>query len=546
VETPAKKLDYQQLIWDFLGIAWRRKFWVLVPLFLGIVISVYLVSVLPRIYESSTLILVEAQKVPQSVVQSAVTGTAQDRLSSIQQQVLSRSFLLRIIEKFGLYEKSDPTLLQKITGRSDEALPPSTGSKIKRMRESIRVETKGRRRLESFSISYMGENPETVMNVTNELASLVIEENLKIREGFIEGATDFLDMELSNLKKKLEAQEKRLGDYKRTHMGELPEQLDSNLRALDRFQSNLETIRLSKKAENDRIVNLERMYELFQSQGAANANTALLPPSLGKLEPVQPSPLKLRLNQLREELNDLLIEYNETYPDIIVLRRKISELENKIAQSTPLPQKTEASEAPMEPSEGNLEPLNSEPAMALLSQIRTANNELRDLEKREKDLLAQIALYERRVENTPRREQEMVTIQRDYQNISASYQSLLSKKLNAEISENLEKRQKGEQFRIIDPANLPEKPIKPDKIMIVLMGSALSLGLGIGLAFIREQLDNSIRKPEEVERITSVLVLAIIPDFEDQLRDNEKMSKGKVIDIDLGRKRYLRKGGANQ
>lgn len=545
MEVATKKPDYQQLIWDFLGIAWRRKFWVLVPLILGVAGSIYMSSALPRVYESSTLILVEGQKVPQSVVQSAVTGTAQDRLSSIKQQVLSRSFLLRIIEKFGLYSKGEPSLLQKMMGKSDEAIPLSNGSKIKQMRAAIRVETIGRRRLESFSVSYMGGEPETVMNVTNELASLVIEENLKIREAFIEGATDFLNVELDNLKKKLETQEKRIGDYKRAHMGELPGQLDSNLRALDRFQSNLETIRLSKKAGSDRVIDLERMYQVVQRQGNANI---LLDHPLGRLEPLPPSPIQQQLNQFRATLADLLIEYNETYPDVIVTRRKIRDLENQIARSaTPqkaLLQSTETSEE--QPGEVPVTVTHSEPEIALLNQIRDANDAMRDLEKREQAVLSQIALYEHRVENTPKREQEMVTIQRDYDNISASYQSLLSKKLNAEISKNLEKRQKGEQFRIIDTANLPERPIKPDKMMILLMGSALGLGVGVGLAFIREQLDNSIRKPEEVERITSVLVLAVIPDFEDQLRKNEKGPAPKVVDIDSGRKRYSRRGGANR
>lgn len=542
METAAKKLDYQQLIWDFIGIAWRRKFWVLIPLVLGIAASIYLSSVLPRIYQSRTFILVEQQKVPQSIVKSAVTGTAQDRLSSIKQQVLSRSFLTRIIDKFGLYQQGEPSILQKITGKTDEAIPLSTGSKVKRMRASIQVETNGRRRLESFSISFMGREPETVMNVTNELASLIIEENLKIREAFIEGATDFLEGELTTLKKKLETQEKRIGDYKRTHIGELPEQLDANLRALDRFQSNLETIRLSKKAESDRIIDLERMYKVVQAQGNT---TTLLDHSIGQLKPIPLSPLQQQLNQFRAALSDLLIEYNETYPDVILVRRKIKDLESQITK--PVASASQGTGTSIAQSGGESPSVtNSEPAMALLNQIRNANNALRDLEKREKGLLSQITRYERRVENTPKREQEMVTIQRDYNNISASYQSLLSKKLNAEISENLEKRQKGEQFRIIDTANLPEKPIKPDKMMIVLMGSALGLGLGVGLAFIREQLDNSIRKPEEVERITSVLVLAIIPDFEDELRKNEKQLQDKVVDIESGRKRYSRRGGANR
>lgn len=546
MDATVKKQDYQQMLWDFMGIAWRRKFWVLIPLAIGMAVSVSLLFILPKIYQSSTLILVEEQKVPQSVVESAVSGTAQDRLSTIKQQVLSRSFLMRIIERFNLYENESPSFLQVVLSKIQiKQEPLSVTDKLERMRKDIELKINRGNRLESFSISYMGRHPETVMNVTNELASLVIEENLKIREAFIEGATDFLDVELENLRNKLETQEKRVGDYKRDHIGELPEQLDSNLRALDRFQSTLETIQFSKKAVNDRILDLERTFKAVQGQ--EGAGTILIESSVGdRLESLPQSPLKRKLNEYKQSLSALLMEYNETYPDVIILRRRVEELEKRIAES-------ESNQVPVsgnqkKPETKGARPLDSAPTTTLLLQIRSAYDELKDIEKREKDIKVQIENYELRVENTPKREQELVTIQRDYDNVSASYQSLLSKKLNAEISENLEKRQKGEQFRVIDSANLPEKPIKPNKMMVLLLGSVMGLGAGIGLAFIREQLDNSIRKPEEVERITSVLVLAMIPDFEDEMRQNGKQRGRKVIDIEQfsDRKRYLRRGGANK
>ncbi|MFQ5543847.1 MAG: GumC family protein, partial [Nitrospiria bacterium] len=470
MDLETKKLDYQELLWDFIGIGWRRKFWILIPLLIGAAISVYLVFTLPKIYQSNTLILVEAQKVPQSIVQSAVTGTAQDRLASIKQQVLSRSFLLRIIEKFGLYQNGGASYFQNLLakiGIEPKQKTVSTGSKIGAMRKNIEVRTNGRRRLESFSISFSGEDPETVMNVTNELASLVIEENLRIREGFIEGATDFLNVELENLKKELERQEKRFGDYKRTYMGELPEQLDANLRALDRFQANLEAIRISKKTTHDRIDDLERRYKNLSEQQARMTSDNMIDPAIG-LNPIAQSPLEQTLSQYRVMLADLLIEYNDNYPDVIILKRKIEELEKKagnIRRKTANPELREGS------SDTAPQSIVSEPAMMLVTQIRSANEDLKNLVTREAEIEEQIGLYEQRVENTPKREQEMVTIQRDYDNISNSYQALLSKKLNAEISENLEKRQKGEQFRIIDPANLPEKPIKPNKFLVLLIGT---------------------------------------------------------------------------
>jgi len=555
MEVSTKKSDYQQLIWDFMGIAWRRKFWVLIPLALGITASIYLYFTLPKIYQSSTLILVEGQKVPQSVVQSAVSGTAQDRLSTIKQQILSRTFLLKIIDKYNLYEGESPSLLKSILDKllQKEHTPISSANKIERMRNNTELKVNRGKKLESFSISYMGKHPETVMNVTNELASLVIEENLRIRESFIEGATDFLEVELDNLSRELERQEKRVGDYKRAHMGELPEQLDSNLRALDRFQANLAAIQIAKKAAKDRITDLERMYEAVKIQQSQLGSEILLDHTTATLEPLPISPLQKRLNRSRETLSNLLMEYNDNYPDVVMLRREINDLEKQIKASntnsrTALPKNTQETPRGTEKKHSGDTNIGAGPLSTLLQQIREANDELKDIGEKEKKVLRQIQMYELRVENTPKREQEMVIIQRDYDNVSSSYQALLAKKLNAKISENLEKRQKGEQFRVIDTANLPDKPVKPNKLMVMLIGSVLGLGLGIGLAFIREQLDNSIRKAEEVERITSVLVLAIIPDFETELKKSEKAASRKVVDIEQfsGRKRYLRQSGGKK
>ncbi len=547
MELASKKQDYQKMFWEFVGIAWRRKFWVIVPLVVGVMASVYLFFALPKVYQSNTLIMVEAQKVPQSIVQSAVTGSAQERLSSIKQQVLSRSFLMKIIDKFNLYQENTPSPFRKLMSRfGKENKPATSGEKIERMRKAILVQTKGRRQLESFSISFMGREPVTVMKVTNELASLVIEENLRIREGFIEGATNFLNGELDNLKQELERQENRFGAYKRKYLGELPEQLDSNLRALGRFQVSLDAIHLSRRGVNDRISDLEKAYQaLSQQQGQVDTGIILESPIQG--DALLPQSLLQELKLSREALSNLLTEYNDIYPDVVTLKRKVKDLEREVLKAQR--RLTGSREGSLnELADGALNSADSGQAMVYVAQIRSESEELEDLKKREDEIRTQIRLYEIRVENTPKREQEMLVLRRDYNNIAKSYQSLLEKKLSAEISENLEKRQKGEKFRVIDPANLPEKPIKPNKMLVLLIGSVLGLGVGCGLAFIREQLDNSIRNAEEVERITSVLVLSVIPDFEDELRQMGKQKKHKVVDIDQfsGRNRHLRRGGGSQ
>lgn len=516
MEMTEVKQDYQKMAWDYLAILWRRKIWFLVPVLIGILITIFLVLTLPKIYRSSTLILVEAQKVPESFVKSAVSGSVEGRLSTIRQQILSRSLLQKMIDKYGLYQDPSPSLLKRLISRAGLAgLLQTTESRmsseetIERMRKNIEVKTIGKKkRVDAFSISFEGRDPSTVMNVTSELASFFIEENLKLREQLVEGTTVFLEHELQNIKETLEKQEKQVADFKRHYMGELPEQLDANLRALDRFQTNLLSAQFSKKSTRDRIMMLETTLEMTKRRM-----------SEGEGETLQNDfPIQARLRGRKRDLAILRLEYKEDYPDIQLLKQQIQELEKQLDFN----QMNETlSESPIEEDENRFlrSAIDQAPVIVdLQRQVLNTKMELDLLEGREERLLKQIGVYERRVENVPAREQELAILLRDYNNTQKNYQSLLDKKLNAKISENLEKRQKGERFRIIDPANLPEKPIKPNRLKIGFIGIFLGLGGGIALAFIREQFDNSLRTPEEVERILAVPVLASIPDFTDEMK----------------------------
>lgn len=519
MEEIGTRQDYQEMLRRYIDIIWRRKIWILISLITGIVVSISLLFYLPKIYRSTTLILVEAQKVPEEYVRSAVSGSVEGRLSTIQQQILSRSFLQKIIDRFGLYQ---------IAG---EAPTATVEENIDRMRKNIEVKTVGSRNVDAFSISFNGKDPTTVMKVTSELASLFIEENLKIREQLVEGTTEFLDSELKNLKNTLEIQENKVGEFKRNSMGELPEQLEPNLRALDRFQSDLISTQLEKKSVQDRKASLEKALEVTKQnmdeiiQFFAEENEFPQELSSGFSSGVSASsPLQLKLNQKKKQLADLVAEYRENYPDVIMLKHEIQALEDQLGAEEKEHQAPVRDEKiPVRPAgkkSVNKPAINfdREPTaiVDLQKQVQTAKADLTRLKDRERELRDQIRIYERRVENIPSREQELVTLLRDYENTRKNYQVLLDKKLNAKISENLEKRQKGEQFRILDPANLPEKPIKPNPLMILLAGVGMGLAGGLGLVFIREQLDNSVRTPEELQKATSIPVLGSIPDFNDK------------------------------
>lgn len=500
------KEDYSQMLRDYLHLFWRQKLWVIIPLLCGIGISTALVVYLPKRYRSTTLILVEAQKIPQEYVQSPVSGTVEGRLSTIQQQIMSRSLLQKIVDKLKL---------QSSKKASSEEI-------IDQMRKNIDIKTVGTRNVEAFSLSFQAGDPTMARDVTNELASLFIEENLKIREQQVEGTSEFLNSELSSLKETLERQENQIGDFKRLNMGALPEQLEANLRALDRFQSDLLSTQLAKKSAQERNIILEKTLEMARQR--LKDDEAIAPSSTGESSP---SALFLELTQKKRDLSALRREYKENYPDIILLKRQITELESQMAAS-PEPESESSQNTPTGRASGPGFDRDREYIIDLQRQIQNIRLEIKGLEEREKGLQHQIRLHENRVEQVPAREQELATLLRDYDNTKKNYQALLDKKLNAKIAENLEKRQKGEQFRIVDSANLPEKPYFPDPLMINLGGVAIGLGVGIGLILMRQRLDSTLSKPEEIERVTSVPVLASIPDYTEEVERFDKMRQNAL------------------
>jgi polysaccharide chain length determinant protein (PEP-CTERM system associated) len=493
---------------DYAGMVLRHKWWIIFSVLLGSGIAFAAFQYLPKVYESSTFILVEDQKVPERYVQSATVEDIESQLSTMQQQILSRSLLKKTIEKLGLYKK--------------ELKTAGLESVINKMRSSIAITTTGvgSSSVDAFSLSFRGEDPQTAMKVANALASQFMEENLKMREQLVEGTSEFLESELKQMQGVLEEKELKIGEYKRLHMGELPQQSEANLRALDRYESQMQTIRFSRRSLEDRLALLEQTLKVATAQpGLPEAQGSRLP-----FQSVPPHPLLQKLMERKNLLVHLQGEYKDTYPDIISLKLEITNLEKEWLETQATIQ---AQLAPPSDETGSLPTVQSIELPFVVDvrrQVAEAQSAIHLLDRQEVDIRGLIVQFEGRVEKTPLREQEMTVLLRDYENIKLNYESLLSKRLSAKLSENLEKKQKGEQFRILDSANLPEKPIQPDPIRFGIGGPLIGLALGVGLAFLREQLHVLIRKPEAVERIMALPVFATIPDF-----DQEKESAAKKV-----------------
>lgn len=463
---------------DYMEILRKRRGTILVCLLIGLLGAGAVFLVMPKVYRSSTLILVESQKVPADFIKPVMVDTIEERLISIQQQIFSRTLLQKIIEEFGLYK--------------DQFRRKPLEEVIEDMRTHIKVTTvddRLRRNIQAFTIAYEGDNPPTVMKVTDKLASLFIEENLKVREQLVEGTTEFLDQELQGIQQELNRQETQISEFKQKHMGQLPQQAEANLRTLDRLQ-------IERQSASEALRMAEEKREILRE--------ALHDPTGDRLDPgMPPSPLRDRLHHLRAQLAQLQSEYKESYPDLVETKRQVQELEAQLAD-----------EEVQENGTGRKPARNGPARLAnkgVAAQLRALDAEIQARQTRKLEIEKLIKAYEARVEAIPRHEQALTVLIRDYENTKRNYEALMNKKMAAKISESLEKRQKGEQFRIIDPANLPIKPVKPDPWYVLLGGIAVGLALAGGSVWWRDLRNLPFRRPEEVEAVLGLPTLATIP-----------------------------------
>jgi len=462
-------------ITKYLNIATRRMWWIIFPFLLTLLGGLAYCLKTPKIYEAETLILVQAQKVPEDFVRTIVSATVEDRLSTISQQVSSRTNLEKIIKEHDLYGTSDTKMFMD--------------DKVALLRAMIKIDVNfgGRgRETESFTIAFRGKDPKTVMEVTNALASNFISENLKIRESQAIGTSTFISDELESVEKRLLEKEEELKQYRQRYMGGLPEQLQTNLSILERLQAQLDQLHDSlRNAENRKIV--------VQTQ-ISEQEKALAGPMIGA---TSEGGAPRDMTSLRNELASLEAKYTKNHPDVIRLRETIARLEG---------QRPENETGALEP-EISLSPVDQE----LKRQLRDISLEIDTLRAEIKKVRSQTQWYEKKVEETPKREQELLSLNRDYGNLRELYNSLLNRKLEAQIAVSMEKKQKGEQFRIVDPAKIPRRPVEPDLRRILLLTLACGIGLGGGLAFFRETMDTSYKIPEEVERDLNLPVLVSMP-----------------------------------
>ena len=493
----------QVSIKHYLRLLMHRK-WIVLGVFVLVSAATVVVSSrLPDIYSAETLILVDPQKVPESYVKATVTGDIRNRLGTLSQQILSVTRLQKIIERLNLYPEE-----RKHSAREEI---------VARMRRDIdiavRSDFSSSQDLQAFRIRYSGKEPRLVAQVTTELASLFIDENLKSREQQATGTTEFLQNQLNETRKVLEGQEAQLRDFKMKHVGEMPEQLNSTIQILGQLQSQYQL-------EGEALARAEQQKNYLQSMISQSVGVV----DIDDPAPPKPSAVKDRAspaspaNTSRARLDALLARgYTDQHPDVRKLRAQI---EDEDAQSKSAPashthevaaaEPSPASAAPPRPPRRPIVPANfSNPV--LTSQLQSVEAEIAKRKQEHERLAKAVAGYRAKLEAIPIREQQITQVVRDYEITKTHYSQLLEKNLSAEQATQLEIRQKGEKFAVLDPAQVPERPSSPNRPLINMAGSLAGLALGFALALVTELGGMSITEPQQIASASGLVVLEVIP-----------------------------------
>ncbi len=451
----------------FLHAPLRRPVLVLVPWAAIVLLSIVALFTLPKKYMSSALVLVESEKVPESFIPKVATSDTSQRLDAVRPEILSRTRLERVLQQTRPYPDLSKTRA------------------VDKIRGSIVINLSGN---DGFTIAFYHRDPHKAQEVTDRLARLFIEETIRSREQQVEGAVDFLVTQVQDARTELEGKDAAVRRYKEAHMGKLPSQLDANVATMQMLQREMQTVEESLMFAREKQEALAR--GVGRSSAAAVAVSAAAP---GNAE----------LADLGRQLAALRARYTDEHPDVESLRSRMARLQARLAEAR------QGEGADARPSE-------TDPTIGVArEQLERATLEVASLEKRRQDLQAKVDRVRANVEETPRTEQELTTLTRDYEKLSDNYKALLSKQLEAQMSGRLERRWKGDRFRMLDPASLPERPVFPKPPLFLGLGAVLGLFVGIGASLVAEYLDPTVKDSEVLQAVQGYPVLASIPHLPD-------------------------------
>ncbi len=476
---------------EIVSVIVRRRWLILVPFAFGVAIAPLLARFAPERYRSEALIVVIPQQVPDNYVKPTVSESVEDRLPSITDQILSRSRLERIIEEMDLYKA------ERARGVMEDV--------VHIMRSHVTTSAAGKD-VDSFRVSYVSDNAETARKVTERLASLYIDQNSRDREAQADNTSEFLDTQLAEAKRRLIEQEKKLEEYRKSHAGQMPSQMQGNLQAIQNANLQLQSLNESTNRAQERRLLIERQLADVLVTPAPLAT----PPAAGSDTPAPVSTAQ-QLELTRARLAFVLQRYTPDHPEVVTLERTVAELVARL--------ETEASaggtHAPREKPLTFAEAAQQKRIRDFQAELAVLDYQLAANRTEDARLKRIVAEYQSKVDAVPSRESELVELTRDYSTMQTAYASLLMKREDSVIAANLERRQIGEQFRLVDAASRPERPYNQrQRLGVIASGAAAGLVLGLLAVGLLERRDSSYRSADEVLKALSLPVFASIPVME--------------------------------
>ncbi|HWZ81742.1 MAG TPA: hypothetical protein VNW47_03910 [Terriglobales bacterium] len=473
-----------------VGIVSRRRWHFLLPFFAGWLLIWGISWFLPSVYRSGTLILVEQPAVPEKLVASNIDNDIQRQLDSISQQILSRTRLIQIIDHLNLY--------------AEDRKHKSPDDLVEVMRKDVEIElSRGDdRKLSAFNIYYSNRDPRLAQQATSELANLFITESDEQRQGRSADITGFLQDQLDQARQKLNEQEARVREFKDKHIGELPSQTQSNLQILAGLQTQLQ-------AQEDAL-NRARQQNTYLESLVSQYKTLDRGTKSGEGGPGGLAAIDKELDRLRAQLADLSARYTDKHPDVRKTKEQIANAEKQRARVA-ADISSRGNDATVDTSASP--ELKSAPLLELESQLKANRAELVNRQAAVREFEGKIGEYQSRLNHAPVMEQQFSDITRDYEQSKANYDSLLAKKNQSEMATDLEKTQRGEHFRMLDPPNLPVRPDKPNRLRLCGLGLIVGLIFGGVTASAVEFAGGKIHTEREVKKIVPFEIIVEIPNL---------------------------------
>ena len=512
---PGKKYSPE----DGMAILRRRAWWLLVPIAsIAAAAGVY-ARLQPNLYRSQTRIRVVPQSIPQNYVRTAVAARIEDRLNQISQDVLTRVNLQAIVEEFNLYPEDRQTMvMEDITTRMKS--------------RDIRVVPE---RGDAFLLIFTGSEPRTVQRVTERLGTLFINASERDRQMLAEGTNEFLESQLDEVKRRITDHERKIQQYKERYRGELPAQVESNYRSMGALQGQEQAILEQINRDLERRTTLERELselELQLTEAAAMppVTTAAMPEPAARA----PSPLVDQLLAAQRDLADLELKgRKESHPDHQRQQKLIRDLEAKVNAAVAATPMATSPLVPVGPRLSAADYARQRRMSDLRDQLNALDRRVADSrDKQEKARLAAIE-FQRRADAGPSREVEFMELNRDYGMLQQLYNGLLQNREQARIAANLVNDQRGERFKMLEPATLPMQPASPDRQQIALFGLIIGAALGIGAVVLLEYRDRSLKSDEDVAMVLSLPVLAVVPFMRSKREQRLAQSRRFVVHVAL-------------